>query len=59
MKVDPETVKKVLAIFDPEDIPYIQSDALLALIEPEDDDIGDVDKKKVKRQGEVNDRCRK
>ena len=52
MKADPETVKKVLAIFDPEDIRYIQSKSLLTLIEPREEDIGDAEKKKIKRQGE-------
>jgi len=54
MKVKRETVEKVLALFDEEDIYYIHSDKLDANIKQEV-----VDKPKVKNRGGMNDRSRK
>ena len=54
MKVKRETVEKVLALFDDEDIVYIHSDKLDTDIKQEV-----VDKPKVKIRGGIYDRPRK
>lgn len=60
MKVDKESVRRVLALFDEEDIPYIKSSNLLKVINGEEYQPSETDKKvKVKKIGEVNDRFRK
>lgn len=63
MKVDSESIRHVLALFDPEDIPYIKRDKLLKGL------VGDNEQKisaentegivKVKKIGDYNDRFRK
>lgn len=61
MKVDKDSIRQVLALFDPEDIPYIRSDYLLEVAMKEDKEAGNVPVKKegtpkVKKIGEVNGR---
>lgn len=55
MKVDDVKIKKVLAMFDPCDIPYIRFDKILDKT-PVDNTI---DKPKVLIKGDLNDRIRK
>ena len=51
---DSESIKKVLALFDPEDIPYIKSELLLALITPPEKpkEESEIDLLKMKKIGE-------
>ena len=54
MKVKRETVEKVLALFDDEDIYYIHSDKIPVDVKQEV-----IEKPKIKTRGEKNDRSRK
>ena len=60
MKVDYNDVVSVLALFDKDDIPYIQSKVYLKFF-PEANRENEIDKSsvKVKKRGEVYDRPRK
>jgi len=58
MKVDKSTIKKVLALFDPEDMPYIHSEILDEYIKiPLESE--EKDKIKTKKIGVIDDRTRK
>ena len=64
MKVDKDSIRHVLALFDPEDVPYIQSDNLLkGLMEEKKEESSSENVKsgivKVKKIGDRNDRYRK
>ena len=62
MKVDKESVKQVLALFDEEDIPYIKSENLLKFLYDEREHFfleQEKNKVKIKRIGDKYDRFRK
>ena len=59
MEISQEDVLKVLALFDLEDIPYIQSENLIRGLMMDDKEKREVEKPKVKKRGTVYDRQRK
>ena len=58
MKVDYDKIVSVLALFDPEDIPYIKSKYYLAVF-PENTESKEMEKVKVKKLGDKYDGSRK
>ncbi len=59
MEVDKENIKKVLALFDEEDIQYIDLDNLNNLLDNDDSKKDNNSNVKVKKLGDKNDRRRK